>query len=151
MTALRSWKTVRLSLVRERSEEPIPGAIRESRDAAMLFRLFRSDDPREGFMALYLDNWRRPLALHLVSIGLADSAPVHPREVFGPALMLGATSLVVAHNHPSGDPTPSPEDRSVTERLRQAGGILGVELLDHIVLGSERFYSFAQEATEAYA
>lgn len=151
MTALRSWKTVRLSLVRERADEPIPGTLREGRDVAALLRAFRRDDPREGFVAIYLDNRHRPLAMHLVSLGTVDCALVSPREVFGPALMLSATSVIVAHNHPSGDPTPSPEDRSVTERLRQAGGILGVELLDHIVLGSERFFSFAQETTEAYA
>jgi DNA repair protein RadC len=75
---------------------------------------------------------------------------VHPREVYGPALMLGAVRIVVAHNHPSGDPAPSAEDRMVTERLRQAGQLLGVEMLDHVVLGSERFYSFAEEATRVY-
>jgi DNA repair protein RadC len=73
---------------------------------------------------------------------------VHPREVFGPALALAATAIVIAHNHPSGDPTPSAEDRRVTERLRAAGELLGIELLDHLVIGDERVYSFASEAFE---
>jgi DNA repair protein RadC len=71
---------------------------------------------------------------------------VHPREVFSPAIRDTATAVVVAHNHPSGDPTPSPEDRAVTDRLRAAGELVGIELVDHLVVGVERYYSFAEES-----
>jgi DNA repair protein RadC len=74
---------------------------------------------------------------------------VHPREVFGPAVALAATAIIVAHNHPSGDPTPSANDRAVTDRLRQAGELLGIPLLDHVVIGDARYYSFADEASHA--
>ena len=94
---------------------------------------------------VYLDTRNRPIAVHEAHVGTCDSSPVHPREVFGPAVALSVTSVVVAHNHPSGDPTPSAEDKVVTERLRQAGELLGIKVLDHLVIGSERFYSFASE------
>ncbi len=146
MTALRTFRSVKLSLVRETIPEPYRGTLRHGGNVASLARAVLGDDPREGFLAFYLDNRHRVLAVHRVSIGTCENTAVHPREVFGPALQLSAQAIVVAHNHPSGDPTPSPEDRKATERLKQAGELLGVELLDHVVLGSERFYTFAEEA-----
>ena len=82
----------------------------------------------------------------MISIGGLDSAPVHPREVFGPAVREGAAAIVVAHNHPSGDASPSVEDRRVTERLTEVGELVGIRLLDHVVVGVDRFYSFADQA-----
>lgn len=140
----RSWRRVRLSLVREHAERPY--ALRHAGDVVGLLRAFLGDDPRETFVVAYLDARHRPIAVHAATTGTAGSCPVHPREVFGPAVALSATALVVAHNHPSGDPTPSAEDRAVTERLRAAGELLGIELLDHVVIGDERYYSFAEEA-----
>ncbi len=84
-------------------------------------------------MALYLDGRHRPIADRIVSIGTATASLVHPREVFQPAVALGACGLIVAHNHPSQDPTPSAEDRDVTRRLAEAGQLLGIPLLDHVV------------------
>ena len=147
MTLLRSYRSVRLSIVRERADEPY---LREAGCVAQLCRAVLGDDPREGFLAVYLDNRHRVLAVHRVSIGTCDGVTVHPREVFGPGLQLGAQAIVVAHNHPSGDPTPSSEDRMATERLRQAGQILGVELLDHVVIGAARYFSFADEAIHPF-
>jgi DNA repair protein RadC len=131
-------------LVRERAEQPYP--VRHAGDVVGMLRAFHRDDPRERFAVVYLDARHRPLAVHTAHVGTADSAPVHPREVFGPALALAAVAVVVAHNHPTGDPTPSPDDRRITERLRQAGELLGVPLLDHIVLGDPRYFSFADES-----
>lgn len=139
----RSWRRVRVSLVREQADRPY--AVRHAGDVAGLLRVFLADDPRERFVAVYLDTRNRPIAVHDAHVGTCDSSPVHPREVFGPAVALAATSIVVAHNHPSGDPTPSAEDRAVTERLRQAGELLGIPLLDHLVLGDQRYFSFAEE------
>ena len=101
------------------------------------------------FVAVYLDAKHRVIAIHACSVGTVSSSVVHPREVFGPALMTCASALVIAHQHPSGDASPSPEDRRVTERLREAGELLGVEVLDHVVIGAERFYSFADESFHA--
>jgi len=91
------------------------------------------DDAREHFVAIYLDGRHRPIADSIVSIGTATASLVHPREVFQPAIALGACALLIGHNHPSGDPTPSTEDLEVTKRLAEAGRILGVALLDHVV------------------
>jgi len=140
----RTWRRVRLSLVRERADRPY--ALRHGGDVVALVRAFLRDDPRERFVAVYLDNRHRPIAVHDAHIGTCASSPVHPREVFGPAVMLAAAAVVVAHNHPSGDPAPSGEDRAVTERLRAAGELLGIAVLDHVVLGEDRYFSFADEA-----
>jgi len=123
-----------------------PGAsVRSSRDVASVVRESVRGLRRETFFALLLDARRRILSLRVVSQGSADAAIVHPREVFSPAVREGASAVVVAHNHPSGDPTPSAEDRDVTERLRRAGELLGIEMLDHVVVGDGRCFSFAEE------
>ncbi len=81
----------------------------------------------------------------MVSQGILDSALVHPREVFVGALLHNAAGVIISHNHPSGDPTPSPEDKRVTQRLFEAGQLLGIDLLDHVVCGDNgRFNSLKQ-------
>jgi len=82
---------------------------------------------------------------HTISIGNLNSAPVHPREVFAPAIKRGAAAIIVAHNHPSGDVTPSPEDILITKRLAEAGELLGIKLLDHVIIGSGCFTSMKTE------
>ena len=147
MTALqerRTWRRVRVSLVRESAEQPY--AVRHAGDVVGLLRAFLRDDPRERFAVVYLDTRHRPIAVHEASVGTCDAVAVHPREVFGPAVALSATAIVVAHNHPSGDPTPSANDRAVTQRLRDAGELLGIAVLDHVVIGEQRYFSFADEA-----
>ena len=99
----------------------------------------------ECFYALDLDAKGRLLAERLVSEGTLTASLVHPREVFAPALKNGAAAVVVAHNHPSGDPEMSAEDRATTRRLQRAGKLLGVELLDHVILGAGRYTSFLEE------
>jgi DNA repair protein RadC len=107
------------------------------------------DHAREHFLAIYLDARHRPIAYQIVSIGTADQSLVHPREVFQPALLCGAVALVVLHSHPSGDPSPSAEDREVTRRLAEAGKLLGVALLDHIVFTAEDgYHSFVRSSPE---
>lgn len=143
LPAMRStWRRVKLSLVRERAENPY--MVRCAGDVVGLVRSFIAGDPRERFVAVYLDAKHRPIAVHEVSTGTANSSLVHPREVFGPALQLAAVALVVAHNHPSGDPTPSAEDRAVTERLKSAAEILGITFLDHIVIGDRDYFTIAE-------
>lgn len=90
---------------------------------------------RETFWVVLLDVRHGILDLHRVSEGTLTSSLVHPREVFGPALRAGAAATLVAHNHPSGDPEPSSADLEVTRRLEEAGQLLGVPLVDHLVLG----------------
>lgn len=99
---------------------------------------------QESFFALLLDSRHRLIREVEVSRGSLNQSLVHPREVFAPALREAAAALVVVHNHPSGDPEPSREDVEVTRRLSEAGEILGVRLLDHVVTGAEEFRSFAR-------
>ena len=99
---------------------------------------------REHFWCISLDARHAVIALELVSIGTLTAALVHPREVYKGALLANAASVIVAHNHPSNDRSPSPEDRETTRRLKEAGAILGVPLLDHVVLGGAGYYSFRE-------
>ncbi len=80
-----------------------------------------------------------------MSVGSLDSAVVHPREVFKPAILSNAAALIFGHNHPSGDPAPSSEDRAMTARLVECGKLLGIQVLDHIIVGDGRHYSFADD------
>jgi DNA repair protein RadC len=117
--------------------------LRDGGDVARVVLESARGTRRESFFLLLVDNRHRILGLRVVSTGGLAAAPVHPREVFSPAIREGAAAVVVAHNHPSGDPAPSAEDREVTERLRQAGELIGIEVLDHVVVGHERYFSFA--------
>lgn len=101
--------------------------------------------PTEHFGILSLDTKRRLLATTIISVGSLDSTLVHPREVYRAALDHRAASILVFHNHPSGDPTPSADDLALTNRLRAAGEVLGVDLQDHLIVTDTRYYSF-QEA-----
>lgn len=123
-----------------------PGTrVRDGGDVARIVRDSARGSRRETFFAILLDRRHRVLSLQWVCTGSIDQVAVHPREVFSPAIRDGAAAVVCAHNHPSGDPTPSPDDRLVTERLRAAGELVGIGMLDHVVVGAERYYSFAEE------
>jgi DNA repair protein RadC len=113
-----------------------PDSFREPAAVAAYLRQQIGAEAVEVFGAIALDGRHRPLAYYVVSRGTVTASLVHPREVFRPALMLGACALIVAHNHPSGDPEPSPEDISVTKRLADAGKLLGVPLLDSLVIAA---------------
>ena len=115
--------------------------IRDSRQVAEILMEEMMYEKREFFMTLNLNSKLQVESKSVISIGSLDSAPVHPREVFGPAVRRGAAAVVVAHNHPSGDPTPSPQDIDVTKRLIKASEILGIRLLDHVIVGNGCFTS----------
>ena len=100
---------------------------------------------QESFWVLLLNNKHRLLRRIRVTRGIANKSLVHPREVFREAIRENACAVVLAHNHPSGDPEPSLEDIRITNRLVDAGKIIGIQVLDHIILGSERHYSFADD------
>ncbi|MEK7218009.1 MAG: JAB domain-containing protein, partial [Patescibacteria group bacterium] len=119
-----------LPLVRESTGE----AVRSPEDILRVCADIRNL-AQESFHVLTLNTKNRLLNRHLVSLGLADSSLVHPREMFRPAILDGAAAVVAVHNHPSGDPTPSAEDVRVTRQLIEAGRILGILLLDHVIVG----------------
>ena len=100
---------------------------------------------KEEFHIILLDGKNRPMREVRVSEGSLTASLVHPREVFLPAIEDAAAAIILVHNHPSGDPTPSPEDRAITKRLREAGELLGIHVLDHVVIGRHAYVSFADE------
>ena len=109
--------------------------ILSSRQVAREFGPRLSHLDREHFYVLLLDTKHRKIKDVCVSVGTLDAAIVHPREVFRPAVAESAAAVILVHNHPSGDPTPSDEDRLVTRRLATTGTVIGVELLDHVIVG----------------
>ena len=117
--------------------------------ASYLKDAFDEDPTVEWFIAILLNRKNRPIARHIVGKGTATSSLVHPREVYKAAILSGATGIIVAHNHPSGDPAPSRADIQVTRQLREASKVVGIDLLDHVVIGTAEddplglgFYSF---------
>ena len=114
-------------------------------DVANFVRSILTDNSREHFVALYLNASHQVAAYSIVSIGSANSAPVAPRELFQRAVLTGAISIVVAHNHPSDSTEPSPEDRAVTKRLRDAGQLLGIKVLDHLIVTDSAYMSLKED------
>ena len=117
--------------------------ISSPREALLQFQPLRASQ-RECFAVLYLNSRNQPVGYEQVAVGGLNVAAIQPREVFAPALQLAAAAVVVAHNHPSGDPTPSPEDLAVTRHLQEAGRLLGVEVLDHLVISADHFRSLRE-------
>lgn len=117
-------------------------------DAAALLMPMRNPY-QESLKAVFLDERNRVLGAEVCTVGLLNMAPAHPREVFRRGVELGATRVILAHNHPSGDPSPSREDRDLTERLAAAGRMLGIEYADHIITNGETFYSFESQGALA--
>lgn len=99
---------------------------------------------REHFCGLYLDRKGGLLVKEVISVGSLSSTIVHPREVFKTAVKCSAASIILVHNHPSGDPTPSKEDIEMTRRLTEAGSIMGIEVIDHLVIGQDKYCSFRE-------
>ena len=114
-----------------------------SETAASLVTMLQ-DEPSEVFAILCVTTKYRVIAYHEVSRGTLDATLVHPREVFKVALLANAAAIILTHNHPSGDPSPSPDDVQLTRRLVDAGALLGVQVLDHIIVGDSRYYSFKE-------
>jgi DNA repair protein RadC len=102
------------------------------------------DRRKEHFIALFLNARNQVICREEVSVGSLNASLVHPREVFAPAVGSAAASVILAHNHPSGDVTPSREDIELTRRMVQAGDIMGIEVLDHLIIGGERFLSMKE-------
>lgn len=121
------------------------GPIRSPRDACRAAAGIRSA-AREHFLALYLNARNSIIHQETVSIGSLNANIVHPREVFRPAITRSAAAVILVHNHPSGDVTPSQEDLNLTARLVEAGRLLGIEVLDHLIVAESRYLSFRSES-----
>jgi len=102
------------------------------------------DKKKEHFFALYLDTKNQIIEEKLVSKGILNASLIHPREVFNPAIRASSNSVILVHNHPSGNYAPSKEDKEVTKLLDNAGNLLGINVLDHIIIGKDGYYSFKE-------
>lgn len=121
------------------------GPIRSPRDACQAAASIRLEE-KEHFLTLYLNARNVMIHKETVSIGSLNANIVHPREVFRPAIARAAAALILIHNHPSGDVTPSQEDLNLTARLVEAGRLLGIEVLDHVIVSSRNYLSFRSES-----
>jgi DNA repair protein RadC len=136
----------RVTLVREGRVPCYHQQIRSAVDASTLLHTYLADVDREHFVIIFLNQKNRVIGVSTVSIGSLTASIVHPREVFKVAILSNAASIICGHNHPSTDCQPSREDRAITTRLVEAGKLLGISVLDHVIIGGEgRYFSFADE------
>ncbi len=144
--AAKRVNIVSLKLVKEASVLYKPRYINSPHDAAQLVTPFIAELDREKVIVICLDVKNQPTTIATVSVGTLSSSLVHPREVFKTAILANAAGIVVAHNHPSGDLTPSKDDLGGTERLKNVGELLGIDLLDHVIVGPGKGYlSFREQ------
>ena len=138
----------RIASLKDQQQTP-PERIRGSDDAIRYcmraFGRLAIDGKQEEFHIVTLDTQHGPINSHLITVGTLDASLVHPREVFRAAIRDSASAILLVHNHPSGDPTPSREDRAVTDRLVQVGDVIGIRVLDHIIVAKERGRSVMAE------
>jgi DNA repair protein RadC len=139
-------RALRLTALWELAERWFPDdrpTVTSPREAVLLLGGLR-DSAREQVWVLLLDARHRPIGCETVAVGSVNSSRLTPRDVLAPGLRAGAASFVVAHNHPSGDPSPSRADRVVTEALRNAAALIGVPMLDHIIVCARSHHSFRE-------
>lgn len=123
----------------------MPVIIRSPQDAAEILTEQLRYLQKEHFVCLFLNTKNHVIGQETLSMGSLNASIVHPREVFRAAIKCSSASIICAHNHPSGDPTPSPEDISLTSRLLKAGEIVGIEVLDHLIIGDNGFVSLKEK------
>lgn len=140
---------VRIEMVKEKQVKYKQQITTAERAAEVLKTVIGNTD-RETAVVLCLDVRNRINAINIVSIGIVNATLTHPREVFKAAILSNAVGIIFAHNHPSGDTTPSIEDEQKTKQLIEAGKILGIDVLDAIIIGDGNFYSFREEKSELW-
>lgn len=140
---LAAWAILYRRLMRE--ERPLGARMRSGKDFYDLFGPELRDREQEVFLVVLLDQKHQVMRHEVVSEGTLTQSLIHPREVFLPAIRTPAAAVAFLHNHPSGDPEPSEADRLLTQRLNEVGRLLGIRVLDHVIIGEGRYYSFVDE------
>jgi len=142
---IQDIQIVSIKMVKEKTLQQQYGSkISSPRDTVEVFRKFIGDYDREVVALMSLNTKNKINALTIVSIGDLNTSIVHPREVFKMAILSNSCSIIICHNHPSGDPLPSKEDINISIRMKECGKLLGIELLDHIILGDEEYTSLKE-------
>lgn len=145
-TPAKRIQILSLKLVREGSILYETRRISSPKDAVGIGQQFLEDADREQVIVCCLDTKNQPLSISVVSMGILNSSLIHPREIFKTAILTNAASLILYHNHPSGETEASTEDINITKRIKEAGVLMGIELIDHIIIGSEgRYLSLKEE------
>ena len=142
---MENIQIVSIKMVKEKNLEYGDAQISSPKDCADIFKKFIGDYDREALAVLSLDTKNKINSITVASLGSVNSSIVHPREIFKTAILSNASSIIISHNHPSGNPSPSKEDISITSRLKECGRILGIELLDHIIVGEDNNYISLKE------
>ncbi|WP_046176509.1 RadC family protein [Domibacillus indicus] len=143
--AAKRVSIVSLKMVKEQSFLYPERNIKSPEDAYKLMKRFLADADREYFMVVCLDTKNQPTSINVCHVGSLNASIVHPREVLKSAILSNSASIIVGHNHPSNDPTPSTEDIDVTKRLSQAGKIIGIDVLDHIIVCANKYVSLKEK------
>lgn len=136
---------VSLKMIKESSVLYANRRISKPNEIVDLLKVFLEDCDREKLIVCCLNTKNEPTSISVVSVGSLNTSIVHPREVFKTAVMSNSASIILAHNHPSYDLTPSKEDINITERIKQGGNILGIKLLDHLILGDGKYLSLLEK------
>ena len=136
---------VSLKMIRENSIMYSNRTISTPSEAVNLLRYLLEECDREKMLVCCLNTKNEPTNISVVSVGSLNSSIVHPREVFKTAIISNSASIIIAHNHPSGNSKPSKEDMSITERIKQAGKIIGIQMIDHIIIGENGEYTSLKE------
>lgn len=136
-TAFAEFDIVTIQMIKERHLLYNGNRITQPEQAAEAFCTLLGNPDREYFVAMQLDGKNRINSLHIVSEGSLNQSIVHPRETFKSAILSNSAAVILAHNHPTGDLTPSSEDIAITRRLKEAGDLLGIRVLDHLIIDTE--------------
>ena len=147
---LKNIEVVRVMLVKDSGNQYRTKKIRGQTDAAIIIREFLADEDREVFLVICLDRSGRINSINIVSIGCLTANIVHPREVFKPAILSNADSIVIAHNHPSGISAPSEDDIKVTRQLFRAGNLLGIKIHEHIIVAEDEYTSISADGEDIF-
>jgi DNA repair protein RadC len=134
----------RVALVRETSQPSVLNCIKTPRNVYEIAATYLEGADREHFVVMMLDTKNQVIGINTVAIGILSSCPIHPREVFKPAILANAAGIILLHNHPSGDPSPSQDDILLTDRLKEAGEVLGIQVIDHVILGYTNYVSLKE-------
>ena len=135
----------KIMMVRDSSLKVETKRVSTPGQASEILRAYIGDTDREQVVTMILDTKNIIIAINTVSIGSLNASIIHPREIFKPAILANAASIIIGHNHPSGDPKPSQQDLEITRRLVDAGNIIGVAVRDHIIIGEGIWFSFREK------
>lgn len=142
---MRFMQKVRIKMVKEEELDYGVNVIKSPKDVYEMMKLYMDSPTREMMVVICLDIKNQVNCINTVSIGGISSSIAHPREIFMPAILSNSVAIILSHNHPSGIPTPSQDDISLTKKMMEAGKILSIDVLDHVIIGDETYCSLREE------